>query len=150
MSITERSAPLSGKQPALPPPAEICRAPFRAATDTHSRYAATHPEAPVTFTLTTTSLPRKYTFLGDMPLTALPFVWRILSALSYPATTADAKDGGRALAANSWDRYLKTRHAFAQHPSQYTWDRHLYMIVSRYVWFNDLKRVDRAAPPPQQ
>jgi len=34
-----------------------------------------------------------------------------------------------------------TRDAFAQHPSQYTWDRHLYMIVSRYVWFNDLKRI---------
>ncbi|KAG7291128.1 hypothetical protein NEMBOFW57_001139 [Staphylotrichum longicolle] len=115
-----------------------------------SHYAATNPEAPVTFTLTTTSLLRKYTFLGDMPLTALPFFWRILSALSFPATTANPKDSARALLANSWDRYIKTRHAFAQHPSQYTWDRHLYMIVSRYVWFNDLKRVEHVANTPQQ
>lgn len=79
-----------------------------------------------------------------MPLTALPFSWRILGALSYPAAHAEPEDGGRALVANTWDRYRKTRHAFAQHPSQYTWDRHLYMVVSRYVWFNDLRRVARA------
>jgi N-acetylglucosaminylphosphatidylinositol deacetylase len=53
----------------------------------------------------------------------------------------DREDGTLALVANTWSRYLATRHAFAQHPSQYTWDRHLYMIMSRYVWFNDLKRV---------
>lgn len=110
-----------------------------------SHYAATNPQAPVAFTLTTTSLPRKYTILGDLPLTALPFFWRIIGALSYPSGTADPKDGGRALTANTWDRYRKTRHAFAQHPSQYTWDRNLYMIASRYVWFNDLRRVDRVA-----
>ncbi|SPQ22994.1 639a7789-5f66-48dc-94c0-d87af1cab84a [Thermothielavioides terrestris] len=118
----------------------------RAVSAAVRNYAATNPDAPAAFTLTTTSLLRKYTFLGDLPLTALPFAWRILGALSYPATTADPKDGTRALVANTWNRYLKTRHAFAQHPSQYTWDRHLYMVVSRYVWFNDLKRVERAAP----
>jgi len=117
----------------------------RAVSAAVSRYAATDPGAPVAFMLTTTSLLRKYTLLGDLPLTALPFAWRIISALSYPATTANPKDGARALVANTWDRYLRTRHAFAQHPSQYTWDRHLYMIVSRYVWFNDLKRVERVA-----
>ncbi|KAK4238976.1 hypothetical protein C8A03DRAFT_14601 [Achaetomium macrosporum] len=117
----------------------------RAVSAAVSHYAATDPEAPVAFTLTTTSLLRKYTFLGDLPLTALPFMWRIVSALSYPTTTADPRDGTRALVANTWDRYLKTRHAFAQHTSQYTWDRHLYMIVSRYVWFNDLKRVERVS-----
>ncbi|KAL1838454.1 hypothetical protein VTJ49DRAFT_2651 [Mycothermus thermophilus] len=115
----------------------------RAVSAAVRHYAATDPEAPVTFTLTTTALIRKYTLLGDLPLTALPFAWRIINALSYPATTADPKTTPRALVANTWQRYLKTREAFAQHPSQYTWDRHLYMIVSRYVWFNDLKRVER-------
>jgi N-acetylglucosaminylphosphatidylinositol deacetylase len=91
--------------------------------------------------VTTTWWLRKYTLLGDLPLTALPFLWRIISALSYPATIVDREDGTLALVANTWSRYLATRHAFAQHPSQYTWDRHLYMIMSRYVWFNDLKRV---------
>ncbi|KAL2167113.1 hypothetical protein VTG60DRAFT_1704 [Thermothelomyces hinnuleus] len=117
----------------------------RAVSAAVGHYAATNPDAPNTFTLTTTSLLRKYTLLGDLPLTALPFAWRIISALSYPSTTADPRDGGRALVANTWARYLKTRDAFAQHSSQYTWDRHLYMILSRYVWFNDLKRVERVA-----
>ncbi|KAK3681590.1 putative deacetylase LmbE-like domain-containing protein [Podospora appendiculata] len=115
----------------------------RAVSAAVSNYAATNLQAPVTFTLTTASLPRKYTILGDLPLTALPFAWRILEALSFPTSTADVKDGGRALVANTWHRYLMTRDAFSRHPSQYTWDRHLYMIVSRYVWFNDLKRVSR-------
>lgn len=109
-----------------------------------SEYAASNPAAPVTFTLTTTTLLRKYTFLGDLPLTVLPFVSRIIGALSFPTSVADPNDGDRALVANTWRRYLLTRDAFAQHASQYTWDRHLYMIVSRYVWFNDLKRVERA------
>ncbi|KAK4450948.1 hypothetical protein QBC34DRAFT_60813 [Podospora aff. communis PSN243] len=117
----------------------------RAVSAAVSKYASTNPQAPVAFTLTTTALPRKYTFLGDLPLTALPFTWRIIEALSFPARTADPKDGARALLANSWHRYRMTRDAFAQHPSQYTWDRHLYMIVSRYVWFNDLKRIPPAA-----
>lgn len=110
----------------------------------YSSYASIYPEAPVTFTLTTASLPRKYTLLGDLPLTALPFAWRIIEALAFPTRTANPEDGVRALMANTWHRYRLTREAFAQHASQYTWDRHLYMIVSRYVWFNDLKRVPRA------
>ncbi|KAK1833542.1 hypothetical protein QBC39DRAFT_345458 [Podospora conica] len=115
----------------------------RAVSAAVRQYASTHAEAPVTFTLTTTALPRKYTLLGDLPYTALPFLWRIIEALTFPTNTARPEDGDRALAVNSWHRYGLTRAAFAQHPSQYTWDRHLYMIVSRYVWFNDLKRVPR-------
>ncbi|KAK3358002.1 putative deacetylase LmbE-like domain-containing protein [Lasiosphaeria hispida] len=116
----------------------------RAVSAAVSKYASINPQAPVTFTLTTAALPRKYTILGDLPLTALPFFWRIIEALSFPAHTADPKDGGRVLVANTWHRYLVTREAFARHPSQYTWDRNLYMILSRYVWFNDLKRIPRA------
>jgi N-acetylglucosaminylphosphatidylinositol deacetylase len=118
--------------------------------DGHSKYASMHAQAPVTFTLTTTALPRKYTFLGDLPLTALPFLWRIVEALSFPTHTANPRDGARALVANTWHRYRMTRDAFAQHPSQYTWDRHLYMVLSRYVWFNDLKRIPRASADPAQ
>lgn len=75
----------------------------------------------------------------------LPFLWRIIEALSYPAATADPREGGTALVANTWHRYLSTRRAFAQHGSQYSWDRYLYMAMSRYVWFNDLKRLPRMA-----
>lgn len=99
----------------------------------------------------TTPLWRKYTFLGDLPLTALRFTWRILAAVFYPAregSSTSAIATSRALVASSWHRYQKTRDAFRHHNSQYTWDRHLYMIVSRYVWFNDLKKIVPAAAAP--
>ncbi|KAL1910608.1 hypothetical protein Sste5344_003505 [Sporothrix stenoceras] len=102
-------------------------------------------KTPVAYMVVTTPLWRKYTFLGDLPLTALRFTWRILAALFYPAregsTSISAISTSRALVANSWHRYQKTREAFRNHNSQYTWDRHLYMIISRYVWFNDLKKI---------
>ena len=110
----------------------------------------------VAYMLVTTPLWRKYTFLGDLPLTALRFTLRILAALFFPrrvtleaiATTTttvsdgDVAAGSRALIANTWHRYQKTREAFRHHSSQYTWDRHLYMIISRYVWFNDLRKIE--------
>ncbi|CAK7272410.1 hypothetical protein SEPCBS119000_005108 [Sporothrix epigloea] len=113
----------------------------------------------VAYVVVTTPLWRKYTFLYDLPLTALRFTPRILAALFFPrpATTGavvvepvTAADGhlvtaGRALAANTWHRYRQTRAAFRHHGSQYTWDRHLYMVISRYVWFNDLKKVEPEA-----
>ncbi|CAK7210959.1 hypothetical protein SCUCBS95973_000968 [Sporothrix curviconia] len=119
------------------------------------------PKAPVAYMVVTTPLWRKYTFLGDLPLTALRFTLRILAALFFPspattetvarAETAATVTGSnynsvaatsRALVANTWHRYQKTREAFRNHNSQYTWDRHLYMIVSRYVWFNDLQKIE--------
>jgi N-acetylglucosaminylphosphatidylinositol deacetylase len=78
-----------------------------------------------------------------MPLTALSFSWRILEALSFPTSVADASYSHKALVANTWRRYRMTRQAFRNHNSQYSWDRHLYLVLSRYVWFNDLKKVPR-------
>lgn len=100
----------------------------------------------------TTALWRKYTVLGDLPLTALRFgAWRIAAALAWPQSSQSAETstagnnnndaGAGALVANTWGRYVATRAAFRQHGSQYSWDRHLYMVLSRYVWFNDLVRV---------
>ena len=97
--------------------------------------------------LKTTWLFRKYTFLADLPLTALPFTWRIIEAIFFPASSADASYGNKAIAANSWARYLRTRQAFRNHNSQYSWDRHLYLILSRYAWFNDLVKVPKAQVP---
>lgn len=95
--------------------------------------------------VSTTTLLRKYTFLGDLTLTALPFSWRILQAVAFPSPVASdpsySHDKDKALVANTWHRYIQTRAAFRNHNSQYSWDRHLYLILSRYVWFNDLKKV---------
>jgi N-acetylglucosaminylphosphatidylinositol deacetylase len=111
---------------------------------------ASDPAAPAAYMVTTTMLLRKYTFLGDLPLTTLPFTWRIITAIFFPAragssAAADHGYGAQGLVANSWYRYMKTREAFRSHNSQYSWDRHLYMVLSRYVWFNDLVAVPKQA-----
>ena len=81
----------------------------------------------------------------------LPLTWRIVAALAYPKSSATSHDHGYAgddtagaLVANTWQRYMRTRQAFANHESQYSWDRHLYLVLSRYVWFNDLVRAPAA------
>ncbi|OAA62773.1 N-acetylglucosaminyl phosphatidylinositol deacetylase [Niveomyces insectorum RCEF 264] len=136
----------------------------RAVSAAVSHYVNTDPTAPEAYMVVTVPLWRKYTFLGDLPLTALRFGWRIAAALVWPArpqtadvaasASASAPVAGSALVANTWHRYQITRTAFRQHGSQYSWDRHLYMVLSRYVWFNDLERarkswaVPKKSPPP--
>ncbi|KAI9680379.1 MAG: hypothetical protein M1829_001265 [Trizodia sp. TS-e1964] len=112
----------------------------RAVSAAVANYAANTPRAPQTWLLTSTFLPRKYTVLADLPLTTLPFLPRVLRAVfsgappAYNATTA--------LLVNNWETYRRTRAAFRYHASQYSWDRVLYMVLSRYVWFNDLRKVE--------
>ncbi|EHK19719.1 N-acetylglucosaminyl-phosphatidylinositol de-N-acetylase, a glycan bosynthesis protein [Trichoderma virens Gv29-8] len=113
----------------------------RAVSAAVSEYVLGDKDAPPAYKLVTTAVLRKYTFLFDLPLTALSFTWRIICAAFYPSAKGSPEISSKALLANSWHRYVMTRGAFASHDSQYSWDRHLYMILSRYVWFNDLKRI---------
>ncbi|EFY94990.1 GlcNAc-PI de-N-acetylase [Metarhizium robertsii] len=113
----------------------------RAVSSAVNQYVAENEKAPASYMVVSVALPRKYTFLLDLPLTALSFLWRILAAVFFPSSSAEPKYSTRALITNTWHRYRMTRRAFASHGSQYTWDRHLYMIISRYVWFNDLRRI---------
>ncbi|GJN69921.1 N-acetylglucosaminyl phosphatidylinositol deacetylase [Purpureocillium lilacinum] len=113
----------------------------RAVSAAVSEYVVNDGKAPPAYKLVTTGVLRKYTVLLDLPLTALSFTWRIVAAACFPSATADPKYSTKALVANTWHRYQRTRGAFASHDSQYSWDRHLYMVLSRYVWFNDLKRI---------
>lgn len=106
-----------------------------------SEYVRSDSTAPVAYKLVTTTVLRKYSFLFDLPLTAMKFASRIVAAALFPAVHTDPEYRGKALMANTWHRYIKTRDAFASHSSQYSWDRYLYMIISRYVWFNDLERI---------
>jgi len=115
----------------------------RAVSAAVSHYAATDSEAPATYVLTSVNLLRKYTFLGDLPLTSFPFSLRILETLFSRGNDLDQSHEDKALVASPWHTYLKTRQAFSSHDSQYSWDRNLYMILSRYVWFNDLQKVER-------
>lgn len=109
----------------------------------YSNYAATDSKAPATYVLSSVGLLRKYTLLGDLPLTALSFTWRIIGALISRGNEQDESFDDKALLASPWISYLRTRQAFRSHDSQYSWDRNLYMVLSRQVWFNDLRRVQK-------
>jgi len=115
----------------------------RAVSAAISKYASTDEKAPPTYLLSSTHLIRKYTFLGDLPLTSLSFSWRIFRAFFSSAKNSIHDYSDKALIVSPWSSYLKTRHAFASHGSQYSWDRVLYLILSRHIWFNDLKKVER-------
>ncbi|KAE8374509.1 putative deacetylase LmbE-like domain-containing protein [Aspergillus bertholletiae] len=117
------------------------------------KYIQSRPDAPATYMLQSTPLLRKYSSLLDLIPTAIPFSWRILKALlTTPLgrevdhnTVHDvvplAAYNDKALLVSSWHTYKVSRAAFSQHDSQYSWDRGLYLVVSRYMWFNTLEKM---------
>ncbi|RAK80053.1 PIG-L family deacetylase [Aspergillus fijiensis CBS 313.89] len=110
------------------------------------KFIQTTPTAPPAYMLQSVFLLRKYASLVDLLRTALPFTGRILRALMVspehdPGLAVTDRYEDTALLVSSWETYRVARTAFAQHASQYSWDRVLYLVVSRYMWFNDLARV---------
>ncbi|GFF88555.1 N-acetylglucosaminyl-phosphatidylinositol de-N-acetylase [Aspergillus udagawae] len=115
------------------------------------KYITSTPQAPPAYTLQSTFLLRKYSSLIDLIPTAIPFSWRILKAI-LTSPVASAVDGvhdlspldaynDKALLVSSWRTYLVSRAAFSQHASQYSWDRSFYLVISRYMWFNNLNKM---------
>ncbi|KAA8646014.1 hypothetical protein EYZ11_009666 [Aspergillus tanneri] len=93
------------------------------------------------YALQTKFLLRKYAGLADLLPTSVPFAWRIVAALfSSPRDGADV-DPDHVLLVTPWGKYFQSRELFAQHASQYSWDRVLYLIISRYMWYNDLRKL---------
>ena len=111
-----------------------------------SRALVASPPVPLLYTLTTVSLPRKYSSLIDFPLTLLTYLWtRVFSYHSSSGSTGTATGAGAgrtALAISGMGSWARNVRAFQQHDSQNTWDRHLYAVVSRYMWFNELVLVE--------
>ncbi|KAH8695107.1 putative glycan biosynthesis protein [Talaromyces proteolyticus] len=122
------------------------------------KFANDHDHNPPAYAVQTKFVLRKYSSLADLIPTSFPFTWRILQAVftSVPkgyATTVPVpgksvlppeggdRFGDRALLVTNWSQYMKGRAAFKQHASQYSWDRVLYLVLSRYMWFNDLRRM---------
>lgn len=112
----------------------------------HRRYLSETPDSPPAYALQSITALRKYSSLVDLLPTSLPFGRRIVAALLAPAA-ANKQDqkydayNDRALIVSDWATYLRSRAAFAQHQSQYSWDRVLYLVLSRYMWFNTLERI---------
>lgn len=112
------------------------------------------PEFPPTYLLRTVPTflpPRKYIGILDLPLTSLRFAWRIFIALLYSPrnhiwSSFDAKSwqgyDDRGLIVSSFWTWKSNVNAFWAHSSQRSWDRWLYMVVSRYMWLNDIVKVE--------
>ncbi|KAI8821044.1 putative deacetylase LmbE-like domain-containing protein [Fimicolochytrium jonesii] len=94
-------------------------------------YPATTP--PI-FSSTTVFLLRKYSSIWDVTLTALPFLPNLIFS-------PHSENEDRALFFATWSDYRAARRAFGKHASQMSWDRHVYMVLSRYMMMNDLRRV---------
>jgi len=123
-------------------------------------YATKALISPPTYTLTTTNVLRKYSFISDLPFTILCHGLRKISSfLSGPPRVSSSVDSSPS--ASSSSRYVRLISrdrstlfvssftlwrrgvaAFQQHNSQNSWDRSLYVVLSRYMWFNDLKLVE--------
>ncbi|KAH9456024.1 hypothetical protein MJO29_006056 [Puccinia striiformis f. sp. tritici] len=107
---------------------------------------------------------RKYLGLFDLPLTFLGFIPSIifgpsqqinsaLESLTYDPKTEQSTsesekqrrsistDFEKGLLINGWAGYRTARNAFWSHQSQMVWDRHLYMILSQFMYFNTIERI---------
>lgn len=113
-----------------------------------------NPGFPPTFILRTVPTffpPRKYIGIFDLPLTSLRFTFRSIIALlnganNQPFTPYDVRRWASydqsGLFVSSLAVWRQNVKAFWAHSSQRSWDRWLYMLVSRYMWFNDIIQVE--------
>lgn len=112
-------------------------------------------KSPSLFILNSVFVLRKYSGLYDLPLSFLPFLPSLVfgpasqsridlapgydsrtekSALESEARRSQASQSiERGLLISGWDAYRAARDAFWRHRSQMVWDRHLYMVLSRYM-----------------
>jgi N-acetylglucosaminylphosphatidylinositol deacetylase len=98
------------------------------------------------YELKSVSILRKYSSLLDFQLVFISIIPRLLhSLLSYiiPFNLISSPDMSYMLLINTPHDYMVSRAAFASHQSQYSWDRYIYLIASRYMFINELKYIDK-------
>ncbi|EGF98104.1 uncharacterized protein MELLADRAFT_118612 [Melampsora larici-populina 98AG31] len=119
--------------------------------------------APSLYTLKSVFVLRKYSGLYDLPFSLLRFLPNLIFGPNSQITldlvpgydsktelnSIDSEKRRKSITLSTengllinslWD-YFKTRNSFWKHRSQMVWDRHLYMILSRYMYFNTIERV---------
>ena len=114
----------------------------------YRKHAVTEPSLPPVFILRTVPTflpPRKYIGVYDLPLTSTRFTFRILRALFLSDSAKHAQlwksYDDKGLIVSSLRIWFLNVRAFWEHSSQRNWDRWLYVLVNRYMWFNDIEKV---------
>lgn len=100
------------------------------------------------YELKSVSLLRKYSSILDFYWIFLSSLPRLFHALLYtidPFNFIPSLDQSYILLLSTPNDYMASRAAFASHQSQYGWDRHLYLLASRYMLVNELKSIDKHA-----
>jgi N-acetylglucosaminylphosphatidylinositol deacetylase len=100
----------------------------------------------MSYELKSVSILRKYSSLLDFYLIFISSIPRLLhSLLSYliPFNLMSPPNKSYMLLINTPNDYMISRSAFASHQSQFSWDRYIYLIASRYMFINELKYIDK-------
>lgn len=130
----------------------------RAVSDGVRKFSKVHEHNPAAYALQTKSVLRRYISLADLVPTSFPFTFRILEAIFTPVPTGYGSPdqiggnkvrppkngdvyGDKALIVSDWRRHLRAQEALKRHVSGYSWDTTLYSMLSRHMWFNDLRRM---------
>lgn len=121
-------------------------------------------KSPTLYVIKSVWVLRKYAGLYDLPISLINFLPSIifgasqqdnspLSSIDYDATTEEStkrSELARTSAMNRFERgllinglsgYRSARKAFWSHRTQMVWDRHLYMILSQFMYFNNIERI---------
>lgn len=100
----------------------------------------------MSYQLKSVSLLRKYSSIFDFYFTFISFIPRLIRSLLscvIPFKLISMPDSSRMLLINTPSDYFVSRAAFANHQTQFSWDRYLYLIASRYMFINELKYIDK-------
>ena len=98
------------------------------------------------YELKSVSLLRKYSSILDFYwifISTLPRLLHAFFVVLDPFNLFPSIDQSYVLLISTPNDYMASRTAFASHQSQYGWDRHLYLLASRYMFVNELKSIDK-------
>ena len=106
----------------------------------------TNAKIKMSYELKSVSLLRKYSSVLDFYLIFISSIPRLLHSLfAYltPFNLISSPDKSYMLLVNTPNDYMASRHAFASHRTQFSWDRHLYLLASRYMFVNELNYLEK-------
>lgn len=100
----------------------------------------------MSYELKSVSILRKYSSILDFYLTFISYIPRLLRSLFsclLPFDLISPPDRTSMLLISTPTDYHAARTAFHSHQTQFSWDRYIYLMASRYMFINELKSIDK-------